>query len=177
MHSNMSVTQFGSGSCTKWVIYPSRLPPTANANFPEMVYPRDTRIDAPAAVYAPVFDWSTTPLARDYKGHYMKVLDDVFTPDECDALIALAESDQTWKQAALHYGLKPHETYINTDYRNSERILRFDHEAANRLYERLLPYVQELLEIKPGGEWEGVVGIPGRVEGVWKLIGYVMLIP
>jgi hypothetical protein len=141
-----------------------------------MVYPRDTPIDAPTAVDAPVFDWSTTPLARDYPGYYMKVLDDVFTRDECEALIALAESDQAWKQAALHYGLKPNETYINTDYRNSERILRFDHEAANRLYERLLPYVPELLEIKPGGEWEGVVGVPGRVRGVWKLIGYVMRI-
>ena len=142
-----------------------------------MVAPRDTRIDAPAAVYAPVFDWSTTPLAKDYPGYYMKVLDDVFTPDECDALIALAESDQTWKQTALHYGLEPHETYyINTDYRNGERILRLDREAANRLHQRLLPYVQELLEIKPGGEWEGIVGIPGKVGGVWKLIGYVKFI-
>ena len=43
------------------------------------------------------------------------------------------------------------ETLSNTNYRNSERILRFeafDHETAEDLSKRLLPYVQELVEIK-----------------------------
>jgi len=124
-----------------------------------------------SAVFAPVFDWSTTPLAHHYNGSYVKVLDDLFTSEECAALIALAESDDNWKLAAVHYGLGPHENYVNTDYRNSERILRFDHEAAGKLYQRLLPYVQELVEIKGGGEWEGVVGQPGGVSGTWKLVG------
>ncbi|EFI27779.1 oxidoreductase [Coprinopsis cinerea okayama7 len=122
-------------------------------------------------ITAPVLDWSTTPLAPDYDGSYVKILDDVFEPWECDKLIALAESDAEWKQAAVHYGLRPDQNYVNTDYRNSERILRFDHDAAEKLYERLLPYVQELLEIKPGDKWEGVVGPPGRVQGTWKLVG------
>ena len=126
-----------------------------------------------SVVNAPVFDWSTTPLARFYDGFYLKVLDNFFTSEECAALIALAESDDNWKQAAVHYGMGADENYVNTDYRNSERILRFDHEAAEKLYQRLLPYVQELVEIKRGDKWESIVGSPGRVKGTWKLVGYV----
>jgi hypothetical protein len=129
--------------------------------------------ESSSVVTAPVFDWSTTPLARYYNSFYLKVLDNFFTSEECAALIALAESDDSWKQAAVHYGIGAHENYVNTDYRNSERILRFDHEAAEKLYQRLLPYVQELVEIKPGDEWERIVGQPGRVTGTWKLVGYV----
>ena len=124
-------------------------------------------------VIAPVFDWSTTPLARYYNGFYLKVLDNFFTSEECAAFIALAESDDNWKQAAVHYGLGAHENYVNTDYRNSERILRFDHEAAEKLYQRLLPYVQELVEIKQGDKWEGIIGHPRHISGTWKLVGYV----
>ncbi|KAJ3507530.1 hypothetical protein NLJ89_g6251 [Agrocybe chaxingu] len=138
-----------------------------------MVYPRDSKPTSTNAdaVHAPVLDWSTTPLATDYPGHYVKVLDDVFSPEECAELIALAESDAQWKQAAVHYGLGAHQNYVDTDYRNSERILRFDNAAADKLYQKLLPYVQEIVEIKPGSEWEGIVGIPGRVNETWKCVG------
>ncbi|PPQ90331.1 hypothetical protein CVT25_007733 [Psilocybe cyanescens] len=122
-------------------------------------------------IVAPIFDFSNTPLANDYKGFYVKVLDDVFTPEECDELIALAESDQEWAQAAVHYGLLPNQNRVDIDYRNSLRILRFDHEAADKIYRRLLPYIQELVKIEAGGEWEGVVGRKGRVEGTWDLVG------
>lgn len=129
--------------------------------------------ESSSAVIAPVFDWSTTPLASYYNGFYLKVLDDFFTSEECAEFIALAESDDSWKQAAVHYGLGATENYVNTDYRNSERILRFDHEAAENLYQRLLPYVQELVEIKQGDEWAGIIGQPKYVSGTWKLVGYV----
>ena len=129
--------------------------------------------ESTSVVIAPVFDWSTTPLARYYNGFYLKVLDDFYTSEECAALIALAESDHEWKQAAVHYGLAAHENYINTEYRNSERILRFDHEAAEKIYQRLLPYIQELVEIKAGSRWEGIIARPGNVSGTWKLVGYV----
>lgn len=127
---------------------------------------------ASTPIDAPVFDWSTTPLAHYYNGYYLKVLDDFFTSEECAELIALAESDDEWKQAAVHYGLGAHENYINTDYRNSERILRFDHEAAEKIYQRLLPYIQELVEIKGGDKWESIIGRSG-VSGTWTLVGYV----
>ena len=129
--------------------------------------------ESSSVVNAPVFDWSTTPHARHYNGFYLKVIDDFLTSEECAALIALAESEDNWKQAAVHYGMGAHENYVNTDYRNNEQILRFDHEAAENLYQRVLPYVQELVEIKRGDKWEGIIGQPGRVSGTWKLAGYV----
>ncbi|KAF8162613.1 oxidoreductase [Crassisporium funariophilum] len=120
---------------------------------------------------APVLDWSTTPLAQDHQGRYVKIIDDLFTPAECAALIALAESDAQWAQAAVNYGLAAHENYVNTDYRHSERILRFDREAAEGIYEKLKPYVQEFIELKAGDEWEGIVGRKGNVSGTWTLVG------
>ena len=120
---------------------------------------------------APPLDWSTTPLKGDYAGHYVKVIDNFFTPEECAELIALAESDSQWEQAAVHYGLGKNDNYVDTEYRNSERILRFDHEAAEVLYQRLLPYVQEFIKIEPGDEWEGIIGVPGKVVGKWELVG------
>lgn len=124
----------------------------------------------------PIFDFSKTPIADDYKGFYVKVLDDVFTPEECAEFIALAESNQEWKQAAVHYGLSPDQNYVDLDYRNSLRILHFDHQAAERIYQRLLPHVPELVKIQPGGEWEGIIGAKGQVLGTWDLVGYVFWI-
>ena len=120
---------------------------------------------------APVFDFSNTPVADTYQGFYVKVIDDVFTPEECQELIALAESDAEWKQAAVHYGLGQHQNYVDTDYRNSQRILRFDKEAADKIYQKLLPYIPELVKIQPGDEWETVIAPRGRVKGTWDLVG------
>ena len=120
---------------------------------------------------APVLDWSTTPLARDYNGSYVKVIDDLFSAEECDSMIALAESGAKWTPAAVHFGLEAHQQYVDTEYRNSERILRFDHEAAETIFQRILPHVQELVEIKKGGPWETVVAPPGRIQGTWNLVG------
>jgi len=126
-------------------------------------------------VHAPPLDWAQTPLAQDYPGAYVKIIDDVFTPAECAALIALAESDDgagggRWAQAAVHYGLGENQNYVNTDYRNSERILRFDADAAEKLTARLLPYVPELLELSELTPWASVIGRAG-VAGTWRLVG------
>ena len=124
-------------------------------------------------IQAPVLDWSNTPLANVYAGYYVKILDDVFTAEERTDLIKLAESDAEWQQAAVHYGIGSDKSYVDTDYRNSERILRFDHIAAQRLYQKLLPYVQELVEIKKDSPWERIVGRKGFVVGKWQMIGQV----
>ena len=131
-------------------------------------------VDA-STINAPVLDWSTTPLADDYAGHYVKIIDNVFSDEECASLIALAESDSEWKQAAVHYGLGPNDNYVNTEYRNSERILRFDHDAAEKLYKKLLPYIPELVEVRKGNEWEEIFGKKGMVRGTWTLVGYVFI--
>jgi hypothetical protein len=124
----------------------------------------------PQTTNGDIFDFSQTPLSRDYAGHYVKVLDDIFSPQECEDLITLAESDQEWKAALIS---TPSGECLDTTYRDSDRILRFDHETANKILERLLPYVQELVEIKPSGEWERIVGRPGHMKSTWKLVGCV----
>lgn len=125
----------------------------------------------PSGIHAPIVDWSTTPLTAEYEGPYVKILDNVFTAEECAELIALAESDAGWEQAAVHYGLGPNDKYVDKEYRDSQRILRFDRAAADKLYEKLQPYVQELARISAGDKWTSIFGTPEFVEGVWECVG------
>ncbi|KAJ3540150.1 hypothetical protein NMY22_g4426 [Coprinellus aureogranulatus] len=122
---------------------------------------------------APVLDWSKTPLADVYPGYYAKIIDDVFTPDECDALIALAQSDgKEFTQAYLNFGLGPNDKFMDLDFRNSDRILRFDKPAADQIYQRLLPYIPEITVLKPLDEyWERAARINKHQRPTWKLIG------
>ncbi|GLB42583.1 putative prolyl 4-hydroxylase alpha subunit homolog [Lyophyllum shimeji] len=115
-----------------------------------------------------VLDLSKTPIGLDYPNCYIKVLDNVFTPEDCAALIALAESDQRWQTAMISTSSGDR---VELDYRNSDRILRFDHTTAGKIYQRLLPHIHDILEIKPDGKWAGVAGHPKLVEGTWKMLG------
>jgi hypothetical protein len=120
----------------------------------------------------PLFDFS--PTLPEYSHSYCKIIDDVFTPDECAALIALAESDSQWVQAAVHYGIGPSDNYVDTSYRNSERILRFDEQAAQELFEKLLPYIPELKELKSGTPYsEKIAGTHILKTFRYKLFGCV----
>jgi hypothetical protein len=89
----------------------------------------------------------------------MKVLDDIFSPRKMRYLIALAESDQERKVVRISTSAGER---ADTTYCDSER---FDHETANanKIVEHFLAYVQEIVEIKPGGEREDIVGHPGRM--------------
>ncbi|KAF8641656.1 hypothetical protein AX16_009882 [Volvariella volvacea WC 439] len=123
------------------------------------------------AVHAPIADLSKTPLGDYYDGFYIKILDDVFTQEECQRLIALAETGTQWEQASLHSSTSANEDYVDKDYRNSERILRYDKAAADFLYQRLLPYVKELETIEEGSDWADVVMPKNFMVGEWKLVG------
>ncbi|KAG6918007.1 hypothetical protein DXG01_017017 [Tephrocybe rancida] len=121
--------------------------------------------------YVPVaepVDLSNTIIATDYPTAFIKVLDNVFTAKECDALVARAEAGEQWRTAMIQTRSGDR---VDTDTRNNDRILLFDRETADELFQRLLPHVEELNEIGPGGRWEGVVGTAGRVSSTWKLLG------
>ncbi|KAF9559350.1 hypothetical protein CPC08DRAFT_708884 [Agrocybe pediades] len=122
----------------------------------------------PIPTSAPLFDFSKTPIASDYTNSWVKVIDNLFTPEECAALIALATSDAEWKQAGVSYALGKER--VVTDYRNSHRILRFDDEAAKKIYERLKPHVKEIKRVEPGHEWESVAGPKARGY-IWDMVG------
>ncbi|KAK2462161.1 hypothetical protein APHAL10511_005820 [Amanita phalloides] len=134
----------------------------------------------------PIFDFAGTALAEDYatRRRYVKIVDHVFTPEECRALVRFAETgifdlddhterpqgENAWEQAAVHFGMQEHQKLVDTSYRNSERILKFDEAVAKWVYERVKPYVGELDEIGPGSEWERVVGRADSQE-MWRLVG------
>lgn len=109
-----------------------------------------------------------------YSDFYATILDGVFTAEECASLIKLAESTGEWHPAGLSAEAE-HET-VHSNFRNSDRILRIDSEAAEMIYERLKPFVHDILEIAPGGKWECITGKKGRKQGpTWKMVQSVSL--
>ncbi|KAI1392666.1 uncharacterized protein F4822DRAFT_441550 [Hypoxylon trugodes] len=75
-------------------------------------------------------DFSETPLADHYSPYFAMVIDNLFTPEECAAIIASAGSD--WK--ALNIG---------DSWRECQRILSVSPEWANALSERLAPHLPD----------------------------------
>ena len=112
-----------------------------------------------------LIDFSNTAL-NHYAGFYAAILDDVFTQEECRALVSLAVSSGSWKPAALNVG-------GDVEFRDSERILCIGEDAAQCIYQGLRPLVEaELSEIAEGGDWDGITGKKGGKQGpTWKLIG------
>ncbi|EKM74873.1 hypothetical protein AGABI1DRAFT_65211 [Agaricus bisporus var. burnettii JB137-S8] len=142
-------------------------PPTATTT---TVVDNSSNDDQHSAIY-PVLDFNKTPLP-EYNGHYCKIIDDLFSPSECADLLALAESHTPWSQAAVHYGLGPTQNYVNLEYRNSERILLFDFDAASRIYNKLLPHITEVIELSSGIPYSKEIVGGSQLKGFkYKLIG------
>ena len=116
-------------------------------------------------------DFAKTDLAH-YSGFYAKVLDNVFSEEECSELVKLATE---WTPAGLS-AEGPTQT-VHSDFRNSDRCLVFDQLAADRIYQRLYPLVEEIHEIGPSSQWALITGKAGRKQGpIWKLTAYVILL-
>ncbi|KAF8157966.1 hypothetical protein B0H34DRAFT_656470 [Crassisporium funariophilum] len=115
-------------------------------------------------------DFSVTSLDH-YAGYYATILDDVFTQEECQSLLSLATSSGSWTPAGLS-AAGPTQT-VHSNFRNSERILYFDAEAASRIYNRLSPLLEAAIgEIGVGGKLDGITGKKGRKQGsTWKMTG------
>ncbi|KAF8215045.1 hypothetical protein K438DRAFT_1901961 [Mycena galopus ATCC 62051] len=117
-------------------------------------------------------DFATTALTQ-YSGFYATVIDDFLTPSECDALIELASSTGEWQPAGLS-ARGPTPT-VHAEFRNSDRVLRVDPDAADMIYQRLRPLVPELHVIAPNGEWAGITGKPAKPGAktqrpTWKMV-------
>lgn len=115
-------------------------------------------------------NFGDTPLSH-YDGYFAAVLDNVFTQEECSALLSLATTSASWSPAGLS-AEGPTQT-VHSNFRNSERILYISAEAANMIYERIRPLVEDDIgEIKVGDRWDGITGKKGRKQGpAWKLEG------
>lgn len=113
-------------------------------------------------------DFASTDLASAYTGFYAKVIDDAFTPEECQALVDLASTTPGGWQMAGVSAERPDS--VHSEFRHSQRIVRIDEEAADKIFQRLKPFVEELDSIEPQGRWAGVTGKVGRKQGpTWKL--------
>ncbi|KAJ2912537.1 hypothetical protein MD484_g7890, partial [Candolleomyces efflorescens] len=118
---------------------------------------------------ATLIDFASTSLAASYTNFYAKVLDNVFSEEECDELFKLAcTPPHEWKPAGLSTTAATQT--VHTDFRHSDRALVFNDEVAAKIHERLRPLVPEIHEIAPTGEWGLITGKAGRKQGpTWKL--------
>ncbi|KAJ3877378.1 hypothetical protein F5051DRAFT_8138 [Lentinula edodes] len=124
-------------------------------------------------------DFASTPLAKWYSGSYALIVDNFFSHEECKNLIALAESTETddgkgWQPAKLNIGPLPTDQILDTRYRYNDRILRFDHDVASQIYDRVLPLVEkDIGTITNGSRWGRIVsgGNSEQVQGTWNLVG------
>ncbi|KAF7590857.1 hypothetical protein BBP40_002326 [Aspergillus hancockii] len=109
---------------------PSTAPPGANA----------CRID---------FTKTEPPLPQ-YRYHFAAIIDNILTESECTELIRIAESSTvslpsetpTWERAMLNVG--GGEQVLAPDTRNCGRIIYDTPELAQKLLDRLRPFLQEL---------------------------------
>ncbi|KAE8145099.1 hypothetical protein BDV25DRAFT_77249 [Aspergillus avenaceus] len=126
---------------------PAQAPPNAKVHF----------IDFP----------TTTPPIPEYKNLFAAVIDDLLTQQECDELIRLAEASTvtpnsptpTWERAMINIGNG--KQALATDTRNCGRIIYDAPEIADKLLQRLMPFLQKF-EIDCLNNRTLVTGLVGR---------------
>lgn len=95
-----------------------------------------------------LIDFAQTSLAPYYSkpSAFALVIDDLFTREECEDLIALAQSDgEGWEAALVNIGSGYQA--LAPDVRNCTRIMRDDFDTAGWIYERVKPYLEEVMVI------------------------------
>ncbi|KAK6530248.1 hypothetical protein TWF694_003612 [Orbilia ellipsospora] len=94
---------------------------------------------------------------------YACVIDDAFTPKECDELLRIAEasSEEGWPIAQVNIG--GNMQVMDTSYRKSDRILYDDRALADKLLTRIRPLLQDMELIDPvdAGKGKGPLGWKG----------------
>ena len=100
---------------------------------------------SPASASASKVDLSG--VSQHYKNAYAVVLENVFTPEECEQLVHLAEQSTgvAWDQAMIHVGGGEHKVY--EDVRKSERMIWDQQEVVDRVWARCAPLVPGLKEL------------------------------
>ncbi|KAF8651910.1 hypothetical protein AX16_004555 [Volvariella volvacea WC 439] len=141
-------------------------------------------------------DFSQTPLSKSYSTFYAKVLDNLFSEQDCLDLIAFATNANSsspatsdgqtnsssdlppqdaggWQPAGLSMNAADGSQTVHSNFRNSDRILKIDNAVSQRIYEKIRPHVEEIHEIDSvGSRWAGIVGKIGKKQGpTWRLVG------
>jgi hypothetical protein len=85
----------------------------------------------------------------EYAPRYALVIDNLFTPADCARIVAEAESDgRSWQQALINGGPTEAQQYLDTEYRNSARIIYDSHRLAGEILEKLRPYLGDIEQTK-----------------------------
>jgi hypothetical protein len=102
---------------------------------------------APENITKNIIDFSKTPLP-EFTGSYAVVLDNVFTAQECNALLAAAEAHGKgeWERAMVNIGGGRQAMF--TDIRNCGRIIWDSRELAARIWARCEPHVPEIMRLE-----------------------------
>ncbi|KAL7267151.1 hypothetical protein RUND412_010277, partial [Rhizina undulata] len=87
-------------------------------------------------------DFANSPLDC-YTNNFALIIDSAFTADECAEFIALAESDPAgWQVAKLNAG--GGKEYLDTETRDCGRIIRDDFDLADKIFERVRPFLKDI---------------------------------
>ncbi|KAG8998902.1 hypothetical protein FRB94_006612 [Tulasnella sp. JGI-2019a] len=115
-----------------------------NLEIPEPPTAPSPNEPAPVAVHKLDFAALGFP---EYEDKYALVIDNLFTPADCQKLLDAAESAKEWEVAQVNgiggFG------YTDISYRNSQRILYDDFDLADWILEKLRPYVGEIESVDP----------------------------
>lgn len=125
---------------------------------------------APPNARLQVVDFTTSnPALPAYKGRLAAVINDILTHEECSELLRRVEASTTsqdasqatptWERAMINTGNG--KQALATDVRNCGRIILDDHDLANRLLTRLLPFLQTL-ELDTITDRPLITGLAGR---------------
>ncbi|KAF8425282.1 hypothetical protein EV426DRAFT_532097 [Tirmania nivea] len=114
---------------------------------------------APPGIKAQILDFSkmSRGLALSYPNHFALVIDNCFTQEECEKLIAIAETDEVgWQHAQVNVGGGMQVTAL--EIRNSGRIIRDDYDMASLIFERVKPFLDEVQILqREGTRWSAIM--------------------
>ncbi|KAH8428531.1 uncharacterized protein LDX57_006227 [Aspergillus melleus] len=123
---------------------------------------------APAGVQCHKIDFTATdPPLPKYKGLFAALIDNVLTPAECEELIRQAEASTvtststtpTWERAMINVGNG--KQALATETRNCGRIILDSPELAQKLMDRLMPFLRDF-GLKRVENQLRVTGLAGR---------------
>lgn len=106
----------------------------------------------PAPVVTHNVDWRAVELP-EYEGKLAFVIDNVFSLEDCQKLLAAGELSAPWTPAAVNAGPEDTEGAVLPDYRKSSRILLDNQELADDILGKLRPHLPGDLHNAPSSRF------------------------
>ncbi|KAG8964617.1 hypothetical protein FRC00_001593 [Tulasnella sp. 408] len=98
--------------------------------------------EEPSPVIVRKVDWRAAGLEEN-EGKVAFIVDNVFTPEDCQKLLKAAEDSASWSAATVRGGAEDKTGGVIDNYRKSGRILLHDRELADWILSKLKPHLPE----------------------------------